>query len=462
MALSPQFFSGVGEAMKDLLLANVCAAVGGVDINIFGVDLHPFWFLNDWATNLRNDANTAIHNSVTIASGINGSGNTDPAAVSGTVTGMKNTDKANSSAIASLTATNNQAETGGTSFGDNFSVDTTALGNLGPNWTEFAVGTVGSMIATGGQAQLTSGSSGGRCISIYTAATTLTDDQSVAVVLGDQSHADAHDVTVICRSSATADRFVYGNVYSGTAYLGFATLTGGALTPNDWIPVPLTGVVPGMTLELRAQGSTYRLYLAGTLIASHTDASNQHPVDSSHRFTGIGETFGSFNLHSFNASDLSSPPIVGTGWSIVRSATGSISIGSSASPAQMPAGTFDTDTVSNVTIENATDLGQGVVKCTKPGWYTISMRFSFTASGGSNDLMPVLYAGTNKTSLAPVQRGSDGTGNAQATQSTFVQFVPANSYVAAGLITTGGSSVQGWPDGSFTYFNGVLCSGPGQ
>lgn len=62
MALSQQFLSGVGTAMKDLLLANVASAVSGVDINILGVDVKPFAFLQGWATDLTNQANAAIAN----------------------------------------------------------------------------------------------------------------------------------------------------------------------------------------------------------------------------------------------------------------------------------------------------------------------------------------------------------------------------------------------------------------
>lgn len=65
MALSSQFMSGVGTAMKDLLLANVASAIANVDINIFGVDLHPFGFLQTWGTDLTNQANAAIADAAT-------------------------------------------------------------------------------------------------------------------------------------------------------------------------------------------------------------------------------------------------------------------------------------------------------------------------------------------------------------------------------------------------------------
>lgn len=54
--------SGVGTAMKDLLLANVASALAGVSINIFGITLTPFAFLQSWANDLVNQANTAVAN----------------------------------------------------------------------------------------------------------------------------------------------------------------------------------------------------------------------------------------------------------------------------------------------------------------------------------------------------------------------------------------------------------------
>ncbi|OXR46680.1 hypothetical protein B7C42_01655 [Nocardia cerradoensis] len=60
MALTPQFLGGVGTAMKDLLIANVASAVASVDINIFGIHLQPFAFLQQWADDLVNQANQAI------------------------------------------------------------------------------------------------------------------------------------------------------------------------------------------------------------------------------------------------------------------------------------------------------------------------------------------------------------------------------------------------------------------
>lgn len=54
--------SAAGTALNDLLLAQVFSAVAGVDINLLGVDFKPFAGLGTWATDLQNQASTAINN----------------------------------------------------------------------------------------------------------------------------------------------------------------------------------------------------------------------------------------------------------------------------------------------------------------------------------------------------------------------------------------------------------------
>lgn len=54
--------SAAGTALNDLLLAQVFSAVAGVDINLLGVDFHPFAGLSSWATDLQGQASTAINN----------------------------------------------------------------------------------------------------------------------------------------------------------------------------------------------------------------------------------------------------------------------------------------------------------------------------------------------------------------------------------------------------------------
>lgn len=450
--LNQNFIGAFGIALMDLIGANIADAISNATGHWVNLD--------EWAAALRADANRAINNSLTTAAGING-GDDDPGKVSTTMSGMRDTDKANASAIAALTANNNGSSTGGVAYGDNFDLDTSGSGNLGANWTQFAAGTVPMLVATGGQARLVSGSGSGRRLALYNAMTTATDDQSVLGVLGTKNDADSHDLTLICRASSNADKFVYANLYSGVAYMGYATYSGGTLTFHDWISVPLSGINTGMTFELRAVGQTYKTLVTGITIMSYTDASVAHPVDASHRYTGFGKPIGSYDLDSFNASDLSSPPVIGTGWNIYRAATGTVTQPTS-SGQQVASGTYDTSVSNNVTIENGTDLGKGVVKCTKAGWYSISMRMSCTTTPGSNSMIGLLYTGANKLGMSVAQRGDEIVGNSGAMMGQFIQYVPEGWYVGPGHMFAGNTNVQGYPDGSLTYFNGALVSGAGQ
>ncbi|NQE89984.1 hypothetical protein [Nocardia terpenica] len=86
--MSPQFMAGVGTAMKDLLLAHVASALAGVDINVFGVDVHPFAFLQQWSDDLRTQANAAINQAAAAQSGVK----TVAQGVTGPITGTASSD----------------------------------------------------------------------------------------------------------------------------------------------------------------------------------------------------------------------------------------------------------------------------------------------------------------------------------------------------------------------------------
>ncbi|WP_444980787.1 glycine-rich domain-containing protein, partial [Nocardia pseudovaccinii] len=90
MALSQQFMAAVGEAMKDLLLAHVASALADIDINILGVDLHPFEFLRQWAADLEAQASQAINDAAIAQTGVN----TVAQGVTGPITGTASSNPA--------------------------------------------------------------------------------------------------------------------------------------------------------------------------------------------------------------------------------------------------------------------------------------------------------------------------------------------------------------------------------
>ncbi|MFD6357951.1 autotransporter outer membrane beta-barrel domain-containing protein [Nocardia tengchongensis] len=471
MALPPQFFAGVGEAMKDLLLANVCSAVADVDINIFGIDIHPFAFLQTWGTNLRNDANTAIQNSVTIASGING-GNSDPTKVANTVGGIQTNIAANSAAISALQTQQTQQQTGGASVTVTWS--DTVIGNIGPGWTLGGESTApwaqGNGVA-GIQPDNHYGS--GRRHAINTTVM-LTDDHQVTMVAG-TSGSDQAMTSLLVRCAADLSSFVYLNVFHNHAYLGYGSWNGSTYVFHDWADVALGGLAVGTTLTLRAEGQNYIATISGSTLLSHTDSTipTQATVGSSNRRVGMisgqyvdlfGSAYTGWDIKSFAAADVSSPPVVGTGWSIYQSTSsqnlpgsGWTTVGSSA---------FDTvRQKANVTV---TTLGTGVITIQKTGWYSVA--FAATVITGQVTAAAGLYyqpAGAGSASIvrqgARVDGGGGGDNTANYTVATSnVLYLSAGDQIFPAVYTgigSGKTTGTGSAGASYTtYFEGALLN----
>ncbi|GAB3211364.1 hypothetical protein [Nocardia tengchongensis] len=468
MALSPQFFSGVGEAMKDLLLANVCSAVGGVDINIFGVDLMPFAFLNDWAAQLRADANTAIHNSVTIASGING-GSSDPTKVANTVGGIQNNIAANSAAISALQTQQQQSQVGGASVSVTW--NDTQLGNIGPGWTLGGQST--ALWAEGnGVAGIQPDNHYGSGVRWALNTTPMmTSDHQVTMVAGTAGSTQAM-TSLLVRCATDLSSFVYLNVYHDHAYLGYGSWNGSNYTFHDWTDIALGGLAVGTSLTLRAEGQNYTASLGGSTLLAHTDSAVPPTVSSSNVRVGMlsgqfvdafGSAFTGWDIKSFAAADVSSPPVVGTGWSIYQSTSSQALPGSGWTT--VGSNTFDVIRQRvNVTIPS---LGLGVVTIQKSGWYSVA--FTATLNVGQVTAAAGLFYQPSGGSSGLVRQGArvDGGGGGDNTSNYTVSvanvlYLSAGDQVSpaiftgigSGTLTGSGSSGVGYK----TYFEGALLN----
>ncbi|MFE3081768.1 hypothetical protein [Nocardia tengchongensis] len=445
--------------------------MSGIDINVLGVDLHPFAALQTWATDLENQASTAINNSLTVAAGING-GSNDPTKVAGTVGGIQSNIAANSAAISALQTQQQQSQVGGASVTVKF--PDTQLGSIGPGWTLGGMSTAlwaeGNNVA--GIQPDNHYSSGTR----YAVSTTtmLTNDHAVTMVAGTTGSTQAM-TSLIVRAAADMSSFVYLNVFSNHAYLGYGTWNGSAFTFHDWPGADIAiSLAVGNTLTLTASGQQYTATLNGATLLAHLDSAGQATVGSSNRSVGMlsqqnvdifGSAWTGWDIQSFAAADVSSPPTVGTGWSIYQSNSATAFPGSSGWTA-LGAGTFDAiRQYANVTL---TDPGRGVVTIQKTGWYSVTFAGTFSV-GLQISPCAGLYLQPSGSSSASVVRcgmlvngggGSDNTytSDVQTANIVYLQtgdrISPALSVSHSGSLTGTGSAGSGY----LTYFEGALVS----
>ncbi len=455
--------AGVGEAMKDLLLAQVCAALAGVDIDIFGVHLQPFAFLADWGQQLRADADEAIASVATTVSGITGGASTDPAAVAGTVTGIQDNLSSTAAAIAALQTSQTGTGVGGASVSVEW--PDTLTGTLGPGWTlggQTSTAPWGTQSGVAGLRGNNSYPSGVRYARLDTQM--MTDDHRARVVAAEPGNTHAMS-SLFVRATSNLSTFVYLNVYSDRAYLGYGSWSGSAWTFHDWTSVGIS-LSPGATVSLTAEGQTYTAAINGTPILTHTDSSVQSPVGASNRYVGwlsmqtveFLSAWTGFNNRLFDAADVSSPPVVGTGWWLWSSNTGGVTVPGS-SWQSLSASTLDTQgPVRGVTV---TDLGRGIITITKSGWYQVSFRAQFTsAAGGSNDLVAGLAKTPAGGSLARVLAGDTTTGDGGwgCALSAVLYCTAGDTIQPQTFQSSGSNKISGAGAGDVTYFTGALIS----
>ncbi|MDG3012368.1 hypothetical protein G4X40_19700 [Rhodococcus sp. D2-41] len=457
-----RFAGAFGQAFLDQVGANVCNWVTGATGGIID--------LSSWATNLHNQANAAMAGVNTIATGITtGAGATpssDPTQVHPTVSGMQANTAANAAAIAKLTSTGNSSSTGGSSFGDNFGDDPN--GNPSASaWTQYQClstsKTIGSGLAvSGGQLVTVEGNAGNGSGFSYIVSTesVLTDDQSVIGVLGNANNARYYVSSLMLRAASDMSTAVYVNVASNGIALGYISYDPSTQTGsfNQWTSASIA-MSPGATIELRAVGQTYSVYVNSSVVLNHTDASVQSPVGASNRHCGLGiEDSMGFSWQSINFSDLASPPVIGTGWNLFRSATSAVAMQGS-SWSGVGAGTFDTEgPCANVTI---TSLGYGVITIQKTGWYVMRTNASMSQPCGTSYVFNagIYYRPVSTGVLGFAGIGQDSSGsNVYNVGMCTIAYLYEGDQVSPAFYQAGSNSVVGNAAGTDTYFTGALVT----
>ncbi|MEV0251156.1 hypothetical protein AB0H76_31505 [Nocardia sp. NPDC050712] len=367
---------------------------------------------------------------------------------------VQNTTAANSASLVELVATQSGQTTGGTAFSDAF-----GRTELGLDYTTFKTGPVADLVVIDGQVQLNrSGDENTGNVVALSKTVTGTDDQRVSVVVGRIQEAHSAAARIVVRSATDLSTFVYARVYRDSVYLGWGTRSGNTTVYNDWTSAS-TAVNTGDTVTVEAVGRNYKVLVNGAPVAGYADTAVKSPVGANNRSFGFGcqyywtGLFGyfSFAINALAAADLSSPPIVGTGWSLYR--LNSTSVAQPAGEARLAANTFDTlGAAKGIAVP---DLGRGQVQIEKAGWYAITTAYAF--SNYTTQARVGLWtapAPGGTWSLARVGARTANDTGVNSVGSSFTAFLQQGSVVAPGYyLSTNNGFV-----GTATYFDGALLS----
>ncbi|MEU2033589.1 DUF7257 domain-containing protein [Nocardia amamiensis] len=380
-----------------------------------------------------------------------------------TATAAQDASTANASAINQLQTQQTQNQVGGASVTDNFQTWNTE------NWNTFKTGPVADMTTVNGQAGIgKSGNTDTGSVSALWKTPLMTDSESVSVVLGSANQAGSTAGSgPIIRASADLSTFVFAAVSGSSVHLGYGTRSGGTTTFHQWASKSNLSIKTGDTVTLTATGSVYKVLVGGVGMLSYTDAAATSPVGSANRYVGFLSTYylqttswGSssyfgFDFDSFAAADTTSPPIVGTGWSVYRQNSSVVPQATGAN--RVAAGTFDTIRMTNNV--NVIDVGTGQIQVTKSGWYVVTVGLQWDSIPENYPRWAFLWSSPGPNSTWTAMRAGGSVSHVSlGLTCTFTVFAAAGTVLAPGYQIATNASVRGEVSGLATFFDGTLCS----
>ncbi|MFI5778148.1 hypothetical protein [Nocardia sp. NPDC051570] len=111
------------------------------------------------------------------------------------------------------------------------------------------------------------------------------DNHSVASIVNPAGVMDGCPTALFVRANADLTEFVYANIWKRSIQLGRGTRSGDTWKFTVW-KTYAKGVQESDTVELVAEGTTYRVIVNRTSVIEHTDTSG-YPVDATHRTVGF-------------------------------------------------------------------------------------------------------------------------------------------------------------------------------
>lgn len=433
------------EAAQASIMSNVMQSFAGIDAvgsNLNSVTNHAL----NAASSAQNDATDAQV----------------------TANAARSTSTSNASAIVDLQTDKTQNEVGGAAVTDIFETWDATRWNVG-KWSS-GDHTVPDISVVGNQAGITkTGHTGtGGDFALYKTPL-MTDSQSVSIVLGRANQASAFTGSgILLRAVEDLSTFVVAQIGVSRILLQRGVLLDGVLIFTTWAERTGLSLSTGDTVTVSASGASYEVLVNGVSRLAYQDTAVTSPVGAGNRWVGffsaasvtsnwLGTTlyFG-FDLEAFSATDTTSPPIVGTGWSLYRqSAT---TVAHTAGNLRYGA-VFDTIRTANKV--NVLDLSSGQIQITKPGWYVMNVGAQWTQASGANSSYRVaLWTAPNpEGTWRLVRNGGETSGSAvYHAAGSFVVFAGAGSVWAPGYYIAGANTMYGDSSGVNVYFDGTLCS----
>ncbi|MFI9508434.1 hypothetical protein [Nocardia sp. NPDC052566] len=384
-----------------------------------------------------------------------------------TAKAVQSTSASNASEIAKLKSEQTQNEVGGAAVSDRFdSWDTT-------KWTvaKWAEGSnaVPDIVVADGQAGITkSGNTGtGGDFALYKTPL-MTDSQTVSIVLGRPNQASQFTGSgLLLRAAIDLSSFALAQIGTTKITLQRATLIAGKLEVTTWAEASSLTLSTGDTVSVSAAGDKYEVLVNGIVVLVYRDTAVSTPVGANNRWVGFftacaittgwaGATYFGFDVESLAAADTSSPPLVGTGWSLCRQSATTVA---HAAGKNRFGAVFDT--VRQMTNVNVVDLPSGSVQITKPGWYVMNVGAQWSKPCGTGYTYSVgLWTAPNPEGDWRLIRASGDVEGSKIYRVSggFVVFAGAGSVWAPGYNVAGANDMYGDPSGINTYFDGSLCS----
>ncbi|SLC02141.1 hypothetical protein [Mycobacteroides abscessus] len=313
-----------------------------------------------------------------------------------------------------------------------------------------------------------------------------TDDQSIAVVLGDQGGSIAAPIYALFQSDSAYTAGVAVRIDYSSVILGSYTRSGNSFTFSPFSGGAWSGSLgQGTLVEVHNVGTSWSVSVGGNVVLSISNSSttfgpsrrNGGGVVMARATVSLGwfqgtRQYDGFRLAALTLSDYVIPTYAGSGAIMTRTVT--TATGSTKGSNQLlPSNFFGNNQAS--TSDLAVDLSTGKFTVSIAGWYQIVLSFATNSAGfnppanSSAILSPLLYRNGSvyqTGNSAVMSRINTAAGDSldsypvPVLSATFMLYLAVGDYVQGGYCATGGtgSPIAADSGGTQTYMSIALIN----